>query len=154
MFTHSHKVMEPVSGFFDRINTKNQFQRPLIEGAKVINSIAPIDHSTGCRDSIGQILKRAVNDPVKARLVSSLLQELPSIVSDSRVSDDDKFNLIVEHFQCGTPAEVDQLRKSLTPFVNSLLAEAKGKKEYEAPKVGAVESPGVVPASPEPSASV
>lgn len=119
----------------DRKTTKNIYRMPLIEGAGVIRSLCPVDPSTGCRDSIGQIMKRAVNDPVKARLVSQVLQEVPSIVSDRRVTDDDKFDMIIEQFHVGTPAESDELRKRLTPFVNSLLREAKGQKEYQSPQV-------------------
>ena len=152
MFTHSHKQLVPRTPV-NRKDTSNIFRKPLIEGAGVIHSLCPVDPSTGCRDSIGQIMKRAVNDPVKARLVSQVLQELPSIVSDRRVKDDDKFDMIIEHFHAGTPAEADELRKNLAPFVNQLLQDAKAKKDYQSPQVQSSVSPAPVPASPEPSAA-
>lgn len=77
----------------------------VIEGAKVFHQLMPVSKLTGQPTSLARALKQAVNNPSLSGLVNQVIQELPAIRSDSRLTDVDRLDLIIDRFSVGTPAE-------------------------------------------------
>lgn len=77
----------------------------VIEGAKVFHQLMPVSKLTGQPASLHRALKQAVNDPSLSSLVNQVILELPAIRSDSRLTDEDRLDLVIDRFSVGTPAE-------------------------------------------------
>lgn len=116
---YRHKIVKPRNTVYESV-----YNKPVLEGAAVIDVVAPINPATGSRDSFIHILNHCVNDPSKSRQISALMAEIPKIASDPRVSDDDRLDMCVQFFEGSTPAELDSIRRSLEPVVESLLKPA------------------------------
>lgn len=112
----------------------------IIEGAEVLNVLCPINPTTRLREPLESALKRAVADPKLQQLVAPFLLELPTIQSDPRLTDADRFDLMVDRFSIGTPAENDAVRESLLPFTD-VLFKSKESVPESAPAPAAVPAP-------------
>lgn len=114
----------------------------VIEGAQVLDVLCPINPTTLLREPLESALKRAVADPKLQQLVAPFLQELPTIKSDPRLTDADRFDLMVDRFSIGTPAENDAVRESLMPFTDILF-----KSKEPAPAPAPAPEPAPAPAA-------
>lgn len=96
----------------------------IIEGADLYDAIAPVSSLTGRRENVVSLLSRLQSDPEMSRVMNVLLQELPSIQSDPRLTDEDRINLLTERLSVGTPAEDDAVRRRLESVADILFANS------------------------------
>lgn len=103
---------------------KNDANPVIIDGADIYDALCPVNKLTGCRANPLELLRTLSNDPKRSRLLDSLMVELPTIASDSRLSDDDKIDMMMCRLSTGCPAEDDlyrsQLEKIAEPLFRSL----------------------------------
>ena len=85
MFPIKQKIMEGTDK-----KVRNNELPVLIEGADIYDVLCPVNKFTGCRANPLELLQSISNDPKRSRLLDALMVELPTIASDSRLSDDDK----------------------------------------------------------------
>lgn len=99
-------------------------QPQIIEGADLYDAVAPVSSLTGRRENVVSLLSRLQSDPEMSRVMNALLQELPSVKSDPRLTDEDRINLLSERLSVGTPAEDDAVRRRLESVADVLFAGA------------------------------
>lgn len=75
----------------------------VIEGKELFETVCPVSKFTGHRESPFKLLGKLTG--AKADVLNSILQELPSIASDPRLTDEDRAQFIVARCSTGTPAE-------------------------------------------------
>lgn len=75
----------------------------VIEGADILDVVCPVSKFTGHRESPFKLLGKLTG--AKSDLLNSVLQEIPSLASDSRLSDADRVVMVVQRLSTGTPAE-------------------------------------------------
>lgn len=125
---------------------------PIIEGAEVYDALCPVSSLTHRRANPLCLLEKLANDPVKSRLLNTVLQVLPTVASDDSLSPDDKLNMLKMRLHSGTPAEdavyVRQMETVLEDYldmVDSAKAEAAAAKAAAA----AAAAPAEPQSSPE-----
>lgn len=91
----------------------------LIEGIEEYDCLCPVSKLTGHRANPLSMLKVALSDK-NSRLLSAILQEVPVIDSDPRISDEDKLNTLVSRLDVGTLAEHDNVTRVLSDFADYL----------------------------------
>lgn len=102
----------------------------VVAGAEVFKMLCPINPNTNNRESLTSAIMGALRDPQKSALVSQVVQMLPAIASDSRLSDEDKLDMCFDRFDLGTRSENAQLYRELTPILqNSLKSLAPSASE-------------------------
>lgn len=92
----------------------------LIDGADIINTLAPVSKKTGLRENILSLLRKVVSDPAKQALLQSALQELPTDSSQQNMTDEQKVEFLAMRLSTGSPAEDDNFRQVLTDIVADL----------------------------------
>lgn len=93
----------------------------LIEGSEVFDTLCPVSKLSGLRENPLQLLSRVL-DPAKARLVDSVLQQIPSSNPEGvKISDEDALDLIMDRLSTGTPSEDAIVRNKLSQMVDVLL---------------------------------
>lgn len=92
----------------------------VIDGAELIHTLCPVSKLTGLPMDLASAIRMALNDPKLNSLAMQVMQTLPAIPSDSRVSDEDKLDFIVNHMDIGTPAETDRVRDALMKVTDVL----------------------------------
>lgn len=100
----------------------------VIEGSEIFDTLVPVSKFTGRRENPLSLLSKISG--ADSALLNSVLQELPSVASDSRLTDEDRANWLVSRLSTGTPAEDAMMAKYI---MNDL--EALGLKSREAVKV-------------------
>lgn len=104
----------------------------VIEGVESYDVLCPVNKLTGCRENPLELLRTLSNDPKRQRLLDGILVELPTIASDSRLSDDDKIDMLMCRLSTGCPAEDDLYREKLEviaePLFKSFGASSKEVK--------------------------
>lgn len=75
----------------------------VIEGAELFDTLCPVNKLTGHRSSVFKLLGKLTG--AKADLLNAVLQELPTVQSDPRLSDQDRVDYLVSRLSTGTPAE-------------------------------------------------
>lgn len=75
----------------------------VIEGAEIYDTICPVSKLTGHRMSVFKLLGKLTG--AKADLLNAVLQELPTVASDPRLTDKDRADFLVSRLCSGTPAE-------------------------------------------------
>ena len=90
----------------------------VIEGAELFDVIAPVSKFTGHRENPLSLLGKLTG--AKADVLNAVLQELPTISSDSRLSDEDRVAYIVERCSSGTPAEDALMAERLMNDIDAL----------------------------------
>ena len=93
----------------------------LIDGADVYCQLCPVSSVTGYRQNPLELLKVLSNDPAWQRNLSAVLQEVPSVMADGKLSDDDKFAFLRHRFLSGTPSEDMNYSKLLASAVDDYL---------------------------------
>lgn len=92
----------------------------LIDGADVINTLAPVSKKTGIRENLLSLLRKVVADPAKQALLQSALQELPTDNSQANMTDSQKVDFLAMRLSTGSPAEDDSFRSVLEDLVADL----------------------------------
>lgn len=112
------------------LNVVNDDSEPrLIDGVEILDTICPVSRLTGHRTNPLTLLG-AVTDG-NARLLQSVLAELPAVKSDPRVSDDDKLDLLVSRLDTGTFADMDAVRDALASISDSLFVNSEVKENAD-----------------------
>lgn len=76
---------------------------PVCEGKELYETCCPVSKFTGHRESPFKLLGKLTG--AKADVLNAILQELPTVFSDPRLSDSDRAQFITERCCSGTPAE-------------------------------------------------
>ena len=107
----------------------------VIAGAEVFKTLCPVNPNTNNRESLTSSILGALRDPNKAALVSQVVQMLPAIASNSRLSDEDKLDMCFDRFEIGTRSENAQLYKELTPILQNALQTLKPSSSESSSKI-------------------
>ena len=75
----------------------------VLEGEELYDTLCPVSKLTGHRMSVFKLLGKLTG--AKADLLNAVLQELPTVASDPRLSDQDRADFLVSRLCSGTPAE-------------------------------------------------
>lgn len=94
----------------------------LIDGADVYCQLCPVSSVTGYRQNPLELLKVLSNDPAWQRNLAVVLQEIPSVIADDKLSSEDKFAFLRHRFLSGTPSEDLNYSKLLASAVDDYLA--------------------------------
>lgn len=89
----------------------------VIEGAEALKQLCPVSSLTGNRMSLYEAMQMVGNEKY-SRAVEQLLPELPTLMSDSRLSDDDRVATLAARLATGLPSEDDRVRESLSKIVS------------------------------------
>lgn len=92
----------------------------LIDGLDIINALTPVSPKTGMRENLLSLACKLVADPQKARLLEAAIQEIPSMRSDPRCTDEDLTDTLMMRLQTGTPSENDTFRSGLLELIKSV----------------------------------
>lgn len=106
----------------DRSDYDGQFVEIEVEGAKELDILCPVSKLTGNRMSLQQVVFMITDS--NERLANVLLQEIPSITSDDRVSDDDKLAMLVSRLESGSFFENDNVAQIMGNIVKQFFPDA------------------------------
>lgn len=106
-------------------------QPRLIDGLDVLDTLCPVNEKTGLRENTLSLIRKLVNDPVKARLLESLISEIPSDNSMNQLTDEQRADMLAMRFDCGTPNENERFRENLLTIVESLNLPSDVKSDVE-----------------------
>lgn len=95
----------------------------VIEGADILDVVCPVSKFSGHRESPFKLLGKLTG--AKSDLLNSVLQEIPSIASDSRLTDADRVDMVVQRLSSGTPAEDALLAERIMNDIDALGLSAK-----------------------------
>lgn len=87
-----------------KANERSRELPHVLDGSDVISQLTTIDPITGTHTDVLALLDTLSRDPAKSRLVSSAIQEIPSLQSIN-VPDDVKFDMLKERLITGSPSE-------------------------------------------------
>lgn len=90
----------------------------LLENGDTIQKLLPVSRLTGNRQSMYSLLKM-VGGEKYSRAIDALLPEIPAIMSDQRLSDDDRVDLLTSRLNVGSASENDRMRKQLALVVDT-----------------------------------
>lgn len=90
----------------------------VIEGAELFDVVAPVSKFTGHRENPLSLLGKLTG--AKADVLNAVLQELPTVASDPRLTDEDRVAYIVERCSSGTPAEDALMAERLMNDIDAL----------------------------------
>lgn len=114
----------------------------VIEGAEIYDTICPVSKLTGHRESPFKLLSKISG--ADSALVNQVLQELPSIASDARLSDEDRVQSLVSRLSTGTPAEDAIMAEKLMADLDALglkVSSAEDVKEAVKDTIDFAETP-------------
>lgn len=103
----------------------------VIDGVEAYETLCPVNELTGTRVNPLELLMAYSNDPVRSRKLTVLLSELPTIASDSRLSDDQKVEMLCDRLQTGVPADDDQYRRVLEKLAAPLFKSLGDKSDSD-----------------------
>ena len=99
--------------------------KKIISGMEEIETLCPVDPLTGHRDTFENIVKKAL-DPRYAGLAQRVLVELPAVVSDSDLKNDDaKLDTLVSRLDVGSFAERDAVVSQLSEISSVLFSSSE-----------------------------
>lgn len=90
----------------------------VIEGAEVLDVVCPVSKFSGHRESPFKLLGKLTG--AKSDLLNSVLQEMPTIASDSRLTDADRVDMVVQRLSTGTPAEDSLMAERIMNDIDAL----------------------------------
>ena len=118
--------------------------KKLISGMEEIETLCPVDPTTGHRDTFENIIKKAL-DPKYAGLAQRVLVELPFVQSDDdKKNDDAKLDTLVSRLDVGSMAERDAVVAQLSSISDVLFRSSE-----PAPAPASEPAPASVEISPE-----
>lgn len=125
MFPYKNRnTVEPVIRF-------NKDLPVVIEGVEAYETLCPVNELTGTRANPLELLMALSNDPVRSRKLTAILTELPTIASDSRLSDDQKIEMLCDKLQTGVPADDDQYRRVLEKLAAPLFKSLGDNSDFD-----------------------
>lgn len=89
----------------------------VFEGFDALDAVCPVSSLTGNRMSIYEAMQMVGNEKY-SRAIDKLLPEIPQIMSDSRLTDDDRISLMASRLDTGSASETARLRDSLAKIVS------------------------------------
>lgn len=98
----------------------------IIEGAELYDSVCPVSKLTGKR--VNPLTLIGLISGAKADVLNALLQDLPVLRSDSRLSDNDRVDFLVSRLSSGSPAEDAIMAEK---FMNDLEALGLSQKQID-----------------------
>lgn len=116
----------------------------IIEGVQELDVLCPVSKLTGNREN-PLILLMKVLPSDKANLLGGIMQQIPPSSNDSRLSDNDRFELVKSRLLTGTPAEDSQWMAYLASVSDVLFPSA----DINQSSVDDVPSEPVVNSNPE-----
>lgn len=105
----------------------------VIEGAELYDSICPVSKFTGKRCNPLSLLGLLTG--AKAEVLNSILQELPTIKFDPKLSDQDRVDFIVERCSTGSPAEDALMAERLMNDLEALGLSSKQAEKFVDPSI-------------------
>lgn len=99
----------------------------LIEGLQELETLLPVSKLIGRRSDPLTLLKAQFSKD--SRLLDSLLQELPVVASDPKISDEDRFSVLAQRLSIGTPYEDEQLVQQLSKVADVLFPQQVKESE-------------------------
>lgn len=115
----------------ERVVRVNKDLPVVIDGVEAYETLCPVNELTGTRANPLELLMALSNDPVRSRKLTALLSELPTIASDSRLSDDQKIGMLCDKLQTGVPADDDQYRRVLEKLAAPLFKSFGDKSDSD-----------------------
>lgn len=107
----------------DRFKLNVESDYPVvIDGVEVYDLICPVSNLTGNRTNPVDLLKMALPDK-DYRFINQILQEVPTIPSDSNLSDEDRVSMLTMRLVSGTPAEDEFVTRQLMKVVDVLFPD-------------------------------
>lgn len=95
----------------------------IIDGVQELDVLCPVSKLTGNRENpISLLMKVLPSD--KANLLGGIMQQIPPSSNDSRLSDDDRFELVKSRLLTGTPAEDSQWMSYLASVSDVLFPDS------------------------------
>lgn len=105
----------------------------VLDGAELFDTLLPVNKSTGMRESFQSAIKRLQTDPVKARLLDSVVEQLPAIDSVAGLSVDDKLASLCPVLETGTSFDdevwLNQVEDTLVSYLTPPVVEKPVSKE-------------------------
>lgn len=105
----------------------------VLDGAELFDTLLPINKSTGMRESFQSAIKRLQTDPVKARLLDSISEQLPVIDSVPGLSVDDKLASLRPVLDTGTSFDdeiwLNQVEETLVSYLTPPVVEKPVSQE-------------------------
>lgn len=102
---------------------KGEFVELEVEGAKELEVLCPVSKLTGFPMSIQQAVMYISDKNV--RIADALLQVLPTIPNDDRISDDEKMSMLVSRLDTGSFFENDRAAEILGDIAKAFFPDAK-----------------------------
>lgn len=100
---------------------------PVIEGNEILDVVCPVSKFTGHRESAFKLLGKLTG--AKADVLNAVLMEIPVLVSDSRLTDEDRVQTVVSRLSSGTPAEDALMAERLMADIDALGLSAKSVEQ-------------------------
>lgn len=114
----------------------------VIEGADILDVVAPVSKLTGHRENPLKLLGKITG--ADSALLNQVLQELPVIKGDPRLSDEDRVNAIVDRLSTGTPAEDALMAERLMADIEALgLSSEQSKVDSSSIEFNSSDAPQV-----------
>lgn len=101
----------------------------VIEGSELLDTLCPVSKNTGRRGNPLALLGKLTG--ADSNLLNSVLQELPALRSDPRLTDEDRVNAIVERLATGSPAEDALMAERLMKDIDALGISSKSVDEVK-----------------------
>lgn len=118
-----------------------------VEGVRELEVLIPVSELTGKRENPLKLLHLITNNKVSAPVLDALFAELPSIVNDSNLDDETRFNMVKERLATGTPSEDAIIAERLLRDASALglvrpdvKQEVENKIQFEPAQDGNVET--------------
>lgn len=93
--------------------------RPVVlEGAELLDTLCPVSHNTGRRENPLSLLGKLTG--ADSQILNAVLQELPTIQSNSKLTDEDRVAWLTERCSTGTPAEDALMAERLMKDLDAL----------------------------------
>lgn len=118
----------------------------VIEGAELLDTLCPVSKNTGRRGNPLALLGKLTG--ADSNLLNSVLQELPVLRSDPRLTDEDRVAAIVERLATGSPAEDALISERLMKDIDALGLSSMSVDEVKPSDTIKFDS-NEVPANPE-----
>lgn len=118
----------------------------VVEGAELLDTLCPVSKNTGRRENALSLLGKLTG--ANSALLNSVLQEIPALRSDPRMSDEDRVATVVERLATGSPAEDALMAERLMKDIDALGLSAQSVEEVKSSDTIKFES-NEVPANPE-----
>lgn len=102
----------------------------VIEGVEILDVVCPVSKYTGHRESPFKLLGKLTG--AKADVLNAVLTELPTVFSDSRLTDQDRVDFMVSRLSTGTPAEDSMMAERIMNDLDALSVPFKQQAAQQA----------------------